>query len=382
MTDHNPGDDSDFRSRELDLRRELELAKINNELDIKQRELVLAEKRIVLDERNLKGKGVSEFKAALISVIAAIVAAFGTFIAAYYAGFFDVEKTNVTSNASLNLAKLQFSNDLIKNALSSNNPANSLLFYADVGLLEGLKSDSVKVYAEEENKRIKKGDQGPSLLPSFANASVSNASLWLDADLLRAVAPDADPRIVVALTTIGNYILTGFEINKNNKRLSMFLGQIAHETNGFRLIVESGNASEQALTRIWPKLFDQPTAKVYAKKPDQILNRAYANRMGNGPESSGDGWRFRGRGFFLITGRLNYERMSRETGINLIESPELAEDPNVALLIAATYWYNANLNTFADEGRADQITKRINGGLNGLDSRNKYAELALNALQK
>jgi putative chitinase len=258
-----------------------------------------------------------------------------------------------------------------------------LLFYADVGLLEGLKADSVKLYAEEEKKRIKQGDQGPSLLPSFANASVSNASTWLNADILRAITPDADTQIVVALTTVGNYLLTGFEINKNNKRLSMFLGQIAHETDGFRIIVQNANYSEQELVKNFPQEFDEQTAKTYANKPEQILNRVYAKRyLGNGPESSGDGWRFRGRGFIFITGRSNYEEMTKATGINLIQNPDLAADPNVALLIAAAFWSKKNLNTLADEGRSDQITRRINGGLNGLESGNKYAELALNALQK
>lgn len=379
MTDINAVQNA---AEEVVLRRELELAKIQNDLEIKRRELNLAERKIALEEKTLQGKGVSELKTGFISVITAIVAAFGTFIAAYYGGFFDVEKTNATSKASFDLTKLQFSNELVKNALSSNNPANSLLFYADVGLLEGLKADSVKNYAEEEKKRIKTGEQGPSLLPSFANASVSNASTWLNSETLRAIAPDANPEIVLSLTTIGNYLLTGFEINKNTKRLSMFIGQVAHETGGLKILVENGNYSEDSLLRTFPEKFNKQEALSYANKPEQILNRVYANRMGNGPESSGDGWRYRGRGYLQIAGKHNYIKMTKETGINLYENPDLASDPNVGLLIAAAYWYNSKLNSMSDEQKVDQVTRRLIGGLEGFYSRKRYTDLALNVLQK
>ena len=197
------------------------------------------------------------------------------------------------------------------------------------------------------------------------------------------MAPDANPNIVMAVTSIGNYILTGFEINKNANRLAIFLGQIAHETSGFKYIVENGNYSQAGLLNLFPEQFDPETAKNYAHQPEKILNRAYANHMGNGPESSGDGWRFRGRGFFMISYRANYVKISKETGINLIDNPELASDPNVALLIAATYWYNNKLNALADEGNIVEITKRFaGGGPVGLEDRKKYAATALSLLTK
>lgn len=325
---------------------------------------------------------VTDIKIGAISVLTAIVTTFGTYIGAYYSGIFDVEKTNATGRTSINLAKLQFNNELIKSVLSSNNPANSLLFYADIGLLEGLKADEIKKYAEEENKRINKGGQGPSLLPSFIGTPASNNHTWLDADKLKAISPNASQPIIVSLTTVGNYLLTGFEINKNRKRLSSFIGQIAHETNGFIAITENGNFSDVRLLQMYPGLFDNNTAKAYAHNPEKFFNRIYAGKFGNGPESSGDGYNFRGRGYINITGRDMYEKMSRETGVDLIKNPDIAADTHVALLIAAIYWNGANLNSLADDDKLDQITRAITGGISGLDSRRKYTALALNALQK
>lgn len=370
----------DFSGTEQDLKRENELAKNKSDIDIKLRELDLAERQMAIEEKSLTRKGLSEFKAGIISILAAIVAAFGTFIAAYYSGMFDVKKTSVSSQGTIALEKLKFSNDLVKNALISNNPANSLLFYADIGLLEGLKAESVKVYAQKENERINKGDKGPSLLPSFAAAATENASTWLNADTINEIAPNADPKIVNALTTIGNYLLTGFEINKNIKRLSMFLGQIAHETNGFKVISEKGNYPQNTLIKTFG--IKEDNVSKYINNPEKILNRIYANRLGNGDESSGDGWRYRGRGFLLVTGRGNYKRYTKQTGIDLLANPNLAEDPYIGLLVAASYWHNFDLNTFADEGSIEQITRRINGGLNGLMSRKRYTELSLKALRK
>lgn len=104
--------------------------------------------------------------------------------------------------------------------------------------------------------------------------------------------------------------------------------------------------------------------------------------MGNGNESSGDGFRFRGRGYFYLTGKDNYERMSKDTGINLVETPELVGDPNVGLLVAAAYWYRLNLNAIADEGSVSDLTKHITGGKLGIKGRIEYTNLAIAAFEK
>lgn len=361
----------------------IESIRLANDHEIKKRELAIAEKRLELEFRGEHGKKWSELKIAIVSILSAMAAALGTLAAAYYGGFFDLQKTYATGNATLSLTKLQFSNELIKTALSSNNPANSLLFYADVGLLDGLKAETVKSYAEKENSRIANNDQGPSLLPKFTDAFKANAALWVTEDLIRAVAPRAKPEIIIPLTTLGNYIISGFEINKNPQRLAMFLAQIAHESAGFTLIDEAPlSYSAEQLVRIWPKQFDEKSAKIYANNPEKILNKVYANKIGNGDESTGDGWRFRGRGLILMTGRSNYKLLSDETGINLIDRPDLASDPNSAILIAAAYWHSRGLNELSDTGDIVNVTRRISSGTVGLNERKKYYDLAFSKLKK
>jgi len=102
--------------------------------------------------------------------------------------------------------------------------------------------------------------------------------------------------------------------------------------------------------------------------------------MGNGPESSGDGWKYRGRGFFQLVGRDTYGQFSQDTGIDLITNPEAANDPNVALLIAAIFWSKQGLNELADNDDTTGITRKVTGGTFGLESRTTYSALALKLL--
>jgi putative chitinase len=349
----------------------IELIKIRNDFEIRQRELALEEKRLKLEEK----------KTGFISIVAAIVGALGTVLVGYSNGWFEVEKTNVTNNANYSLEKLKFSNELIKNVLSTNNPANSLKFYADIGLLEGLNSTNVRSYADQENKRIQKGDEGVSLLPNFVKTSgiSTNTKLWLTKDLILKLYPNANDSLINALTIIGNYTLTGFEINKNANRLANFLAQASFESAGFKMVDENGNYSADRLLKIFPTYFDSETVKAYAHQPEKIFNLIYANKMGNGTEASGDGYRYRGRGYFKLAGKREYEKYSKITGIDLVTNPDIINsDPNVTLLIAAIYWNNLKLNELADQGKTKEITKLINIGEQGLDERLKLVETALN----
>ena len=316
-----------------------------------------------------------DLKTVIITLVAGVISAVATIGAAYLGGFFDVAKTNAVSVGTMNLERLKFSNELVKNALATNNPANSLLFYADIGLLDGLTLGKVKDYAQRESDRLKRGDTGTSLLPSFDQAA--RPKLWLDRDFLTAFTPHALPTYVDALVSTGNYLLLGFGINANPKRMSAFLAQIAYETGGFALVVENASYSKARLLQVWPRLFNEQDADDYANKPEKVLNLAYANRLGNGPESSGDGWKFRGRGFLQFTGRDEYERFSRETGIDLISNPDSMGDPHVSRLIAASYWYNSGLNALADQDLFDDISKKISGAAIGSADRKKFADLAL-----
>lgn len=153
-------------------------------------------------------------------------------------------------------------------------------------------------------------------------------------------------------------------------RQAAFLAQIGHESAAFTAVRENLNYSHRALRNIFGKYF--PTdelAKQYARQPEKIANRVYANRMGNGDEASGDGWRFRGRGLIQLTGKNNYTSCSADVHVDLIENPEWLESPQGAVSSALWYWNKNNLNSFADVEDIRGMTKRINGGYHGLDDR-------------
>lgn len=159
-------------------------------------------------------------------------------------------------------------------------------------------------------------------------------------------------------------------------RRAHFMAQLAHETGGFKRLVENLNYSAEALQRTWPSRFDAAMAKAYARQPERIANRVYGGRLGNGPEASGDGWRYRGRGFIQLTGRDNYARYSHLVfgDDRLVRDPSQAAEPAVAMRIALAYWDANGLNTLADKDDLEGITRRINGGLIGLADRRRWLD--------
>ncbi|MCT8159876.1 peptidoglycan-binding protein [Pseudoruegeria sp. SHC-113] len=169
-------------------------------------------------------------------------------------------------------------------------------------------------------------------------------------------------------------------------RIAAVLGQCAHESGRFVFRRENLNYSAEGLRRIFRKHF--PTDAIrrdFARQPERIANRAYANRMGNGPESSGDGWRFRGRGYLQLTGRDNYRIFGAAIGEDLTGQPELAEEPGTAWRIAVHYMASRrrsqkSLMEWADLGDTRMVTLGINGGTHGLDERELLTAKALQAL--
>jgi putative chitinase len=158
-------------------------------------------------------------------------------------------------------------------------------------------------------------------------------------------------------------------------RKAHFLAQVAHESGGLQFTQENLNYSVQGLRSVFGKYF--PTieiANTYARKPEKIANRVYADRMGNGNEASGDGWKFRGRGLIQLTGKENYQKFSDENGIDCVKNPDLLLQPEMALTSACWFWKKRNLNEFADKNDIIMITKRINGGTNGLNDRQQYLD--------
>jgi putative chitinase len=155
----------------------------------------------------------------------------------------------------------------------------------------------------------------------------------------------------------------------NEERITTFLAQAAHESAGFTRFEENLNYSATRLLAVFPKYFDPTAAADYAGEPMRIASRVYADRMGNGDEASGDGWEFRGRGIFMLTGRHNYARCGGGLGVDLVGSPELLTQPLYAALSAGWYWRDRGCNALADAGNFNGCTRRINGGLIGLDDR-------------
>ena len=160
-------------------------------------------------------------------------------------------------------------------------------------------------------------------------------------------------------------------------RQAMFLSQLAHESGNFRHVVENLNYSAEALRRVFGRHF--PTDKIaqeYARKPERIANRAYANRMGNGDEASGDGWKYRGRGLIQLTGKDNYTSYSNYANNGALQNPDIVATPEFAADSAGWFWATNRLNQLADTGDVRAVTRRINGGFNGLADREaKYNKL-------
>ena len=183
------------------------------------------------------------------------------------------------------------------------------------------------------------------------------------------------------------------------QRIAGFLSQCAHESGGFERLQENLNYSADGMAGIWPKRFavmgpdgkpvkkdgkNQPNKFALAlhRKPEMIANVVYANRMGNGPIESGEGWKFRGRGLKQLTGKSNHAECGNELGVNLVDNPDLLLEPTYAARSAAWFWQKNKCNTFADVGDIEGLTKRINGGLIGIaDRKARYqaAERSLSA---
>ena len=170
-----------------------------------------------------------------------------------------------------------------------------------------------------------------------------------------------------------------YEIN-TIKRQAHFIGQCAHESNWFKTLEENLNYSANGLMAIWGSRF--PTlevAQMYARNPEKIANKVYGGRMGN--IDDGDGWKYRGRGIIQLTGRENYRNTGRAIGVDLEGFPELAIVPLYACLAAGHFWSKKGINAFADADNYQEVTRRINGGQNGLMDRiakTKKAEEVLN----
>ena len=174
-----------------------------------------------------------------------------------------------------------------------------------------------------------------------------------------------------------NKILPDYDIS-TPQRVAAFVAQAAHESGGFTALHENLNYRPETLRKVFPKYF--PTddlANQYAHNPEMIANRVYANRMGNGDEASGDGFRYCGRGLIQLTGKQNYQAFADSIETPVEQVPDFLQTFEGAVQSACWFWENNNLNQYADSGDILTMTTRINGGTIGLEDRQNHYNQAL-----
>jgi len=172
-------------------------------------------------------------------------------------------------------------------------------------------------------------------------------------------------------------VLPKYGIADSRQRLAHFFAQILHESGCLRFDMENLHYSADALLKVFPKYFKtREEAETYARQPQKIANRVYASRMGNGDEGSGDGWKYRGRGLIQLTGKDNYKAFASWVG-----DPRIVDDPDLvaseyAVHSAVFFWDSRKLNALADNDDVVGLTKKINGGTNGLAHRRELVNKA------
>lgn len=201
-------------------------------------------------------------------------------------------------------------------------------------------------------------------------------------DLLQHMCPRTKTSILEGYVEPLNTVAEYYEMTANPARLAGFLAQVAHESGGFTAVKENLNYSAKGLMGTFKKYFpDEATAKAYERQPEKIANRVYANRMKNGDEASGDGYRFCGRGLIQLTGRDNYTKFAADLDMSIEDTIAYLETPNGAVASAGWFWDNNKLNQYCDSGDFVTLTKRINGGTIGLEDRKHHFEIAMHFLQ-
>ena len=199
-------------------------------------------------------------------------------------------------------------------------------------------------------------------------------------DQLKEIFPHAKGENLEKYCDALNQAMKEFEID-TPEREAMFLAQCGHESGNFSAVNENLNYKAESLTKVFHKYFpDMETANEYAKQPEKIANRVYGNRMGNGDEESGDGWKYHGRGLIQLTGKNNYDACGEALDKDLDEDADYLATPEGAARSAAWFWHKNNLNHFADAEDIVGCTKRVNGGTLGLEERTEHWKKALEVL--
>ncbi|MGL4964923.1 MAG: glycoside hydrolase family 19 protein [Inquilinus sp.] len=190
---------------------------------------------------------------------------------------------------------------------------------------------------------------------------------------LKELFPKGREPILEALAKQSKKVFAEFDMDDRPNRLHFFLAQVAHESGGLSVIEENLKYSAKRMTEIWPSRFPTlASAEPFAGNPEALANKVYASRMGNGSPDSGDGWKYRGRGYIQITGRDGYRAIGNAIGVNLENDPDRASDPDDALRVACGFWKWKNINAACDEGDFLKVTRLVNGGTTGQADREAW----------
>ncbi|HZF31717.1 MAG TPA: peptidoglycan-binding protein [Gammaproteobacteria bacterium] len=198
----------------------------------------------------------------------------------------------------------------------------------------------------------------------------------LTREQLVGLYPKAPPDHVEAFLADEDRLFRQHGLADKSIRLHYFLAQIGHESGGLTISVENLSYSPERLMQVWPSRFPTiESAQPFAKDPEALANEVYSDRMGNGPPGSGDGFRYRGRGYIQITGKDGYREVGqRAAEMNLVAQPDDAAAPATALEAACAFWTWKGLNEFCDAGDFKKVTRKINGGLVGLVDRRAWLD--------
>lgn len=197
-------------------------------------------------------------------------------------------------------------------------------------------------------------------------------------DLIKSVCPMASDTLLNEIMPFLNTYANLYKIN-NKLRTAHFIGQVAQESGGFTTIEENLNYSTpERIAKVFPKLANRADSLIH--DPVALANAAYANKIGNRGEESGDGWKFHGRGLIQLTGYENYLVFGRSVGIDLVSKPELAASPEYAVRLAMMFWEIKGCNAAADLNDYKRVTKSINAALEGLQARTAFTNRAATLL--
>lgn len=223
------------------------------------------------------------------------------------------------------------------------------------------------IAARDEDGNFVDDDGNPIEIDSAEDVLVIDDVSGLNLNNLKGKVPDG---VIAQIPECA----AKFQIN-TPLRLAHFLAQCGHESAGFKATQENLNYSAAGLNKIFGKYFRTVNAASYARQPEKIASRVYANRMGNGDEASKEGYKYRGRGYIQLTGKDNYSAFNDSVDDDVINNPDLVSS-KYALLSAAWYWNSRSLNNTADQGATDAavmaVTKKVNGGTIGLADRIKH----------